>query len=117
MDKKIIEELKEKLEKQKDSLQKELKNFEAIKAVLDIGDFLEIQGSAFKTQRGEKSIFGEKRENNHKKLATFADWLVRPSGYWNEITETLSGFNFESGNESDFREEKRFLGERENLFK
>ncbi len=56
--------------------EKELKNFEAIKAVLDIGDFLEIQGAAFKTQRGEKSVLAKAARIISKSLRPLpTDWF------------------------------------------
>jgi len=55
--------------------EKELKNFETIKAALDIGDFLEIQGSTFKTQRGEKSILAKSGRIITKSLRPLpTDW-------------------------------------------
>ena len=45
-----------------------LKNFKIFKQSLDVGDFLEISGPLFKTQKGEKSVEAEKAEIITKSL-------------------------------------------------
>ncbi|MEK7481744.1 MAG: amino acid--tRNA ligase-related protein, partial [Patescibacteria group bacterium] len=45
-----------------------LKNFKILKQNLDVGDFLEINGPLFKTQKGEKSIEAKKAEIIAKSL-------------------------------------------------